>query len=111
MLATPRVSEGLDLLYVLGQLGRRGVKGVLVEGGGETAAGFVEHGLADKLTLFYAPKLVGSGGLPMIGVLRVTKMVEALRFSVSSLEKIGEDVAVTLYPARGTEEDRVHRAG
>ena len=111
VLATPKAAEGLDLLHVLGELGRRGVRGVLVEGGGETAAGFVEQGLADKLTLFYAPKLVGSEGVPMIGALRVTRMAEALRFSVSSLEKLGEDVAVTLYPTRETEEDRVHRAG
>jgi diaminohydroxyphosphoribosylaminopyrimidine deaminase/5-amino-6-(5-phosphoribosylamino)uracil reductase len=111
VLATPPSPEGLDLLYVLGELRRRGIRGLLVEGGGETAARFVEKGLADKLTLFYAPKLVGSGGVPMIGALRVTKMAEALRFSVSSLEKLGEDVAVTLYPTRETEEDRVHRAG
>ncbi len=82
---------------------------MLVEGGGETAARFVESDLADKLTLFYAPKLVGSGGAPMIGVLGVTKMADALEFSVSSVETIGEDVAVTLYPDR--KEDRVHRAG
>jgi hypothetical protein len=45
----------------------------------------------------------------MIGALRVTKMAEASRFEVSSVERVGEDVAVTLYPAR--EEDRVHRTG
>jgi diaminohydroxyphosphoribosylaminopyrimidine deaminase / 5-amino-6-(5-phosphoribosylamino)uracil reductase len=82
---------------------------VLVEGGGETAARFVAGGLGDKITLFYAPKVVGSDGVPMIGALRVTKMVEALRFSVSNLETVGEDIAVTLYPARG--EDCVHWAG
>jgi diaminohydroxyphosphoribosylaminopyrimidine deaminase/5-amino-6-(5-phosphoribosylamino)uracil reductase len=111
VVATPPSSEGLDLPFVLRELGRRGIRGVLVEGGGETAARFVEQGITDKLTLFYAPKLVGSEGVPMIGALRVTKMAEALRFSVSSLEKLGEDVAVTLYPTRETEEDRVHRAG
>ena len=111
VVATPRSPEGLDLLYVLDELGRRGIRGVLVEGGGETAARFVERGLADKLTLFYAPKLLGSEGVPMIGTLRVTKMAEALKFSVSSVETVGEDVAVTLYPTEGTEEDRVHRAG
>ncbi|QIN82926.1 bifunctional diaminohydroxyphosphoribosylaminopyrimidine deaminase/5-amino-6-(5-phosphoribosylamino)uracil reductase RibD [Rubrobacter tropicus] len=100
----------LDLLYILDELGRRGVKGVLVEGGGETATGFVERGLADKLTLFYAPKLMGSEGVPMIGTLRATKMAEALRFRVSGVEAVGEDVAVTLYPARSEEEKRVHRA-
>ena len=109
VVGAPRSSGGLDLLYVLEELGRRGIRSVLVEGGGETAAPFVGDGLAAKITVFYAPKLVGSGGVPMIGALRVTKMAEALRFSVSSVGTVGEDVAVTLYPAR--EEDRVHRAG
>ena len=110
VVGVPRTSGGLDLRFVLDELGRRGIRGLLVEGGGETAARFVEAGLADKLTLFYAPKLVGSGGVPMIGALRVTKMAEALEFSVSDVETVGEDVAVTLYPNH-EEEDRVHRAG
>jgi diaminohydroxyphosphoribosylaminopyrimidine deaminase / 5-amino-6-(5-phosphoribosylamino)uracil reductase len=105
----PRASEGLDLGFVLDELGARGIRGLLVEGGGETAARFVDRGLADKLTLFYAPRLVGAEGVPMIGALRVTQMAEALEFSVSNVETVGEDVAVTLYPDR--EEDRVHRAG
>jgi len=109
VVGTPHLSEGLDLLYVLQELGRREIRGLLVEGGGETAAHFVGGRLADKITLFYAPKLVGSEGVPMIGALRVTKMAEALRFSISNVETVGEDVAVTLYPAR--EEDSVHRAG
>jgi diaminohydroxyphosphoribosylaminopyrimidine deaminase/5-amino-6-(5-phosphoribosylamino)uracil reductase len=109
VVAAPRSAEGLDLAYALRELGRRDIRGVIIEGGGETATRFVGQGLADKLTLFYAPKLVGSDGVPMIGALRVTKMVEALRFSVSKVEALGEDVAVTLYPTR--EEGRVHRAG
>ena len=109
LVAAPLSSDGLDLLFVLDELGRRGIRGVLVEGGGETAGRFVGNDLADKISLFYAPKLVGSEGVPMIGALRVTKMAEALRFSVSNVERIGEDVGVTLYPTR--EERRVHRAG
>jgi diaminohydroxyphosphoribosylaminopyrimidine deaminase / 5-amino-6-(5-phosphoribosylamino)uracil reductase len=109
VVGAPRSSEGLDLGFVLDELGRRGIRGLLVEGGGETASGFLQAGLADKLTLFYAPKLVGSDGVPMVGALRVSRMAEALRFSVSSIEAVGEDVGVTLYPDR--EEDRVHRAG
>ena len=110
VVATPRSEEGMDLTHVLDELGGRGIKGLLVEGGGETATRFVRKGLADKLTLFYAPKLLGSEGVPMIGVLRVTKMAESLQFSVSEVEKVGEDVAVTLYPDAGREEERVHRA-
>jgi len=109
VVAAPTVDGRLDLRFVLDELGLRGIRGVLVEGGGETATGFVEEGLAEKLTLFYAPRLIGSEGVPMIGALRATRMAEALRFRVSEVEKVGEDVAVTLYPARG-EEDHVHRA-
>ena len=110
VVGAPADKGGIDLTFVLDELGRRGIKGVLVEGGGETATGFVERGLADKLTLFYAPRLIGSEGIPMIGALRATRMAEALRFRVSEVETVGEDVAVTLYPAPGEEEKRVHRA-
>ena len=109
VVTAPTVEGRMDLGFVLDELGRRGNRGVLVEGGGETATGFVEGGLADKLTLFYAPRLIGSEGVPMIGALRATRMAEALQFRVSEVEKVGEDVAVTLYPARG-EEGHVHRA-
>ena len=108
VVATPLSGKGLDLVYVLDELGGRGLKGLLVEGGGETATRFVRGGLADKLTLFYAPKLLGSEGVPMIGALRATKVAESLQFSVSEVEKVGDDVAVTLYP--GGREERVHRA-
>ena len=105
-----RSEEGMDLRFVLEELGGRGIKGLLVEGGGETATRFVREGLADKMTLFYAPKLLGAEGVPMIGALRATKVAESLRFSVSEVEKVGEDVAVTLYPGVAGEEERVHRA-
>ena len=111
VVGAPGKSNGLDLGFVLDELGGRGVRGVLAEGGGETAARFVEAGLADKLTLFYAPKLVGSGGVPMIGALRVTRMAEALRFSVVGAETVGGDVSITLYPNLESEEEHVHRAG
>jgi diaminohydroxyphosphoribosylaminopyrimidine deaminase / 5-amino-6-(5-phosphoribosylamino)uracil reductase len=110
VVAAPGSDEDLDLRFVLEELGGRGIKGLLVEGGGETATRFVREGLADKMTLFYAPRLLGAEGVPMIGALRATKVAESLRFSVSDVEKIGEDVAVTLYPGVAGEEDRVHRA-
>jgi diaminohydroxyphosphoribosylaminopyrimidine deaminase/5-amino-6-(5-phosphoribosylamino)uracil reductase len=108
VIVTPSSEEGLELFDVLDELGGRGIRGLLVEGGGETATRFIRKGLADKLTLFYAPKLLGSEGVPMIGDLRATKVAEALQFSVSEVGKVGDDVALTLYPSG--EEERVHRA-
>ena len=100
LVAAPPAPDGLDLGGVLDELGRRGIRGVLVEGGGTTATRFLDQGLADKLTLFYAPKLLGADGVPMVESLGVTTMAGALRFSVSGVAAVGGDVAVTLYPVR-----------
>lgn len=106
----PLVNGELDLVFVLEELGRRGVRGILVEGGGETAGRFVGRGLADKLSLFYAPKLLGAEGVPLMGSLKVAGMAGALKFRVDAVERVGEDVVVTLYPLE-SEEDLVYRAG
>jgi diaminohydroxyphosphoribosylaminopyrimidine deaminase/5-amino-6-(5-phosphoribosylamino)uracil reductase len=104
---TPAVGGGLDLVFVLEELGQRGIRGILVEGGGETAGRFIGQGLADKLTLFYAPKVLGAEGVPLMGSLRVTSMDRAFGFRVEAVEKVGEDVTITLYPLK---EELVHRA-
>lgn len=106
----PLVNGELDLVFVLEELGRRGIRGVLVEGGGETAGRFVGWGLADKLTLFYAPKLLGAEGVPLMGSLNVTSLAGSPKFRVDAVEKMGEDIAVTLYPLE-SEEELVYRAG
>ena len=110
VLPAPLVKGELDLVFVLEELGRRGIRGILVEGGGETAGRFVGRGLADKLTLFYAPKLLGEEGVPLMGGLKVVGMAGAPEFRVDAVEKVGKDVEVTLYPLE-PEEDFVYRAG
>src|SRR5215207_6047218 len=106
----PFAGGELDLIFVLEELGRRGVGGVLVEGGGETAGRFVGRGLADKLTLFYAPKLLGAEGVPLMGSLNVASIAGAPKFRVDAVKKMGDDVAVTLYPLE-LEEELVYRVG
>ena len=106
----PGTGNELDLGFVLNELWKRGVRGLLVEGGGETAAGFVRKGLVDKLTVFYAPRLIGAEGIPMIGKLRLARMAEASGFEVSDTELLDGDLAVTLYPRKDVEEDHVYRA-
>lgn len=111
VVSLPVDEGGLGLDAVLEELKRRGVRGVLVEGGGETAARFIDQGLVDKMTVFYAPRIIGVEGVPMIGKLRLTRMAEAAGFTVFSVDMIGEDLAVTLYPSEIAEEERVYRAG
>jgi len=108
VVAVPRSGDELDLGSVLDELGRRGIRGLLVEGGGETAGSFVAAGLVDKMTVFYAPKLLGPDGVPMIGgPLRPGLVADAPRFSVFGVKQVGEDVVITFYPS-SREGEHVH---
>ncbi len=55
----PHREGRVDLRRALEALGRRGVTRLLVEGGGEVHASFLEDGLADRLVLYLAPRLMG----------------------------------------------------
>ncbi len=48
--------------------GGASILSLLVEGGGQVHGAFLAAGLADELALFVAPKLIGAGGVPLIGV-------------------------------------------
>lgn len=65
--------EGFDPAAVLDALRARGLRRVLVEGGGITVSRFLQAGLLDRLHITVAPLLIGSGRpaltLPPIGTL------------------------------------------
>jgi len=49
----------IDLRWLVKKLGKENVTSLLVEGGGEVNASFLEGGLAQRITFFYAPKVLG----------------------------------------------------
>lgn len=62
----PARNGHIDPGRVLGELARRGIQSLLVEGGSEVHAAFIHAGLVDRIAFFYAPRLLG-GGLPIAG--------------------------------------------
>jgi diaminohydroxyphosphoribosylaminopyrimidine deaminase/5-amino-6-(5-phosphoribosylamino)uracil reductase len=64
VLVAPQRAGRVDLAALLDELGRREVASVLVEGGAQIAGSFIEEGLADKLVVFMAPKLIGGADAP-----------------------------------------------
>lgn len=54
----------VDLSALLAELHRGEARSLLVEGGGETSWGFLEARLADRVTGYYAPLLLGGRGAP-----------------------------------------------
>jgi diaminohydroxyphosphoribosylaminopyrimidine deaminase/5-amino-6-(5-phosphoribosylamino)uracil reductase len=90
--------EGVDLEVLsgpleeeLGRLAEEGVQSLLLEGGPTLATAFIDAGLIDKLLVFLAPKLVGSGPT-LLGELDET--VELRRFVT---RRVGQDILLTAY--------------
>jgi diaminohydroxyphosphoribosylaminopyrimidine deaminase / 5-amino-6-(5-phosphoribosylamino)uracil reductase len=54
-----------DLHAILRELGKRRMLNVLLEAGAELNGAALEAGIVDKMILFYAPKIMGTGGVPM----------------------------------------------
>src|SRR4029079_17572394 len=89
-------SDGkVDLTEMLNALGRRGITWLLVEGGGQVHGQLLQAGLVNDVVLYIAPKLVGAGGVPLLGVDGVQTMAEAWRLEGVEMKRLGDDVLVT----------------
>jgi len=95
---TGRLPEGSELELVAGpldetlkRLAAEGVQSLLLEGGPTLASSFLREGLVDKLLLFVAPTLAGSG----------RRWVDELGASLSlaglEAERVGDDLLLTGY--------------
>ena len=68
-----------------------GVDHLLVEGGAETAAAFLREGLVDRLLIYRAPILIGSGR-PALGDLGLTDLAAAHgRWRLTDTHMLGSD--------------------
>src|ERR1700691_4702341 len=68
VMRVPAREGRVDLGAVIRELGRRQVLSVLLEAGAELNGAALEAGIVDKMILFYAPKIMGTGGVPMASI-------------------------------------------
>jgi diaminohydroxyphosphoribosylaminopyrimidine deaminase/5-amino-6-(5-phosphoribosylamino)uracil reductase len=59
VLVAPSSDGKINLHWLLKKLGAEHITSLLVEGGGEVNASFLLQGLAQRVTFFYAPKILG----------------------------------------------------
>ena len=67
---------------------------VLIEGGGKVAARALREQLVDRLALFFAPKILGAEGRPVVGELGIRRMAEAISLREVRVERLGEDLLI-----------------
>ncbi|HZW17011.1 MAG TPA: RibD family protein [Brevundimonas sp.] len=77
---------------VLAAIRRRGAASVLIEGGGQAAASFLQAGVVDRLEWFRAPILLGGEGRPCVAALALTQLADAPRFRRLAAEPCGDDL-------------------
>ena len=58
----------VDIDAVLRNLGKHQILNVLLEAGAELNGAALEAGIVDKMILFYAPKIMGTGGVPIASI-------------------------------------------
>ena len=80
-----------DLAAVLGDLGKRGMTRLLVEGGGTVHASFLDRGFADRLEIFTAPVVLGAAGRNSVDLLAALALDEASRFEPAGRLALGAD--------------------
>jgi len=88
--------SAIDLGWLLKKLGAENVTSLLVEGGGEVNASFLLGGFAQRVALFYAPKILG-GRDARKGVAGdgAKSLGEALHLREVAWRKLGGDLLLT----------------
>jgi len=88
----------VPLVPLLLALGERGVRHLLVEGGGRVHGAFLREGLAHKVLYFLAPLLIGDEGAPgAVAGGRAPRLGEAPRLIEVRHERIGDDLLIEGY--------------
>ncbi len=91
----PLEGKRLDLRKCLEYLARYGVTRVLVEGGSEIHAGFLDQGLADRVVFYVAPRLIGGReALSVVGGLGPASMMDARTLKRVRTFRVGDEIVV-----------------
>jgi len=84
----------VDLGFLLGELFAREVRGVLVEGGGEVHAAFLDAGVVDSVAVFVAPLLVGGRTAPSVVGGAGRELKSGVRLGPLAITRVGDDILV-----------------
>jgi diaminohydroxyphosphoribosylaminopyrimidine deaminase/5-amino-6-(5-phosphoribosylamino)uracil reductase len=95
VIACPGKNNRIDLAWLLKELAELEISRLLVEGGGDTIAGFLEQGLWDRFLFFIAPKIIGGRtAVTSVEGKGVEKVSQAIKLKDVKVAMLGEDILV-----------------
>jgi len=83
-----------DLKSLLGELTRRGVQQLLVEGGPKVLASFLKEQLADEVVVYIAPKILGGSGSASITE-PLAELTSDVGLRYVDIKRFGDNVRLT----------------
>lgn len=104
ILLVEEIDGRVSLPALVRALGEMNTTSVLIEGGGQLAAGALDSGIVDKVIVFIAPKIVGGeSAITAVEGPGAATMADALRLERMTVKKVGGDLLVEAYPcSRGS---------
>lgn len=91
-----KVGGDLNLEDLLQQLYQQGLRSVMVEGGALTASSFVAQGLVNRIWMFQAPIIMGSGGArSWTETIRIEQMKNKIHIKNPRYQTFGDDFMIT----------------
>ncbi|MFC6093728.1 RibD family protein, partial [Saccharothrix lopnurensis] len=91
---------GVDLGALLDDLGARGVRRLMVEGGTRVHTAFLAAGLADELRVAVAPLLIGQADAPRFVDPTAFPGGPAHRFHLEDVSRLGDVAVLRYFPKR-----------
>jgi len=92
VLVLPAMAGGrVELGALLQELGRRGMRSVLVEGGASLITAMLHERRVRRLVVSIAPMVLGSG-IEAVGELDILRLRDALVFRRAAFTQLGADV-------------------
>ena len=93
-----RSGTGVDLAATLDVLAGLGVLQALVEGGAALSGSLVDAGLVDRLVTYVAPTVLGRDGRPALDLAGPERVVDAPRWRLVDVTRVGTDVRLDYEP-------------
>ncbi|MEW6608183.1 MAG: bifunctional diaminohydroxyphosphoribosylaminopyrimidine deaminase/5-amino-6-(5-phosphoribosylamino)uracil reductase RibD, partial [bacterium] len=92
ILILPESKKMVDIKELMKKLGGMEITSILVEGGAQINASFLENGLIDKVFFFIAPKIAGNKQVNAVG-----NLTQTIRLKELTTRKIGDDILICGY--------------
>lgn len=84
-----------DLATIMKTLAKKGIMHILVEGGGELIASLIEKGLADRMLIFIAPKVIGGRhAVTSVEGSGAAKIKLAHNFKITGIKRFEKDILI-----------------